>query len=64
MYKKISLLTSRRADFIVGSGNALRRNKSMQRIAKKIFGIEVRLSDNGEEAARGAAICAANVTGS
>lgn len=64
MYKKISLLTSRRADFIVGSGNALRRNKSMQRIAKKIFGLEVRLSDNGEEAARGAAICAANVTGS
>ena len=64
MYKKISLLTSRRADFIVGSGNALRRNKIMQRIAEKIFGIEVRLPDNREEAARGAAICAANVTGS
>ena len=63
MYEEMSRLTSRRAKFIVGSGNGLRRNEIMRKIAEKIFGLEVKIPKGKEEAARGAAMCAAGVTG-
>ena len=46
---------------IVGSGNGIRRNEIMRRIAGEIFGLEVRVSDAKEEAARGCALCAADI---
>ncbi|MBQ7168330.1 MAG: hypothetical protein IJR63_00325 [Synergistaceae bacterium] len=63
MYQEMARLTGRRASVIVGSGNGLRKNEIMRRIAGEIFGLEVRLSKYQEEAARGCAMCAANVAG-
>lgn len=58
MYELMKNLTGRSASVIVGSGNALRRNEVMRRLAGEIFGLEVKLTEGREEAARGAAMCA------
>jgi sedoheptulokinase len=44
---------------IVGSGNALRRNPLLQRMAAETFGLPLALTEGREEAALGAAILAA-----
>lgn len=62
MYTEMLRLTSRRAKFIAGSGNGLRRNEIMRKIAEEIFGLEVKIPKGMEEAARGAAMCASNIT--
>lgn len=43
---------------IIGSGNGLRRNKHLCRIFEEVFGCQLILSENDEEAACGAAIYA------
>ena len=58
MYAAMKNLTGRNAHAIVGSGNGLRKNEIMRRIAGEIFGLEVRVPEYQEEAARGCAICA------
>ena len=58
MYESMKSLTGRSASVIIGSGNGLRKNEIMRRLAGEIFGIEVRLTEGKEEAARGAAMCA------
>ena len=58
MYEAMRQLTGRSASVIIGSGNGLRKNKIMRRIAGEIFGLDVRLTEGKEEAARGAAMCA------
>ena len=63
MYQAMRNLTGRNAAVLVGSGNGLRKNEIMRRIAGEIFGLEVRVPKYQEEAARGCAICAMNVTG-
>lgn len=63
MYEAMRELAGRSASVIVGSGNGLRKNGIMQRIVGEIFGLEVRIPDGMEEAARGAAMCAADVAG-
>ena len=60
MYREMSRITGRKAGAIVGSGNGLRKNSIMRRIAGEIFGLEVRVPEYQEEAARGAAMCAMN----
>jgi len=44
---------------IVGSGNALRRNPLLQRMAEDVFGLPLQLTEGREEAALGAAILSA-----
>ena len=60
MYTAMKNLTGRNAAVLVGSGNGLRKNEIMRRIAGEIFGLEVRVPKYQEEAARGCAICAMN----
>ena len=61
MYTAMKNLTGRNAAAVVGSGNGLRKNGIMRRIAGEIFGLEVRVPKYQEEAARGCAICAWNM---
>ena len=60
MYTAMKKLTGRNAAAIVGSGNGLRKNEIMRRIAGEIFGLDVNIPKYQEEAARGCAICAMN----
>ena len=62
MYLEMSRITGRKAGVVVGSGNGLRKNKIMRGIAGEIFGLDVRIPDGMEEAARGCAVCALNTT--
>ena len=43
-------------DLLVLSGNGMRRNRHLQRMAGQVFGMETRLSRREEEAACGAAL--------
>ena len=43
---------------IIGSGNGMRRNPYLQKVTQELFGMELVLSDNTEEAACGSAIAA------
>lgn len=43
---------------LIGSGNGLRCNQHLQRIAADTFGLPLTLSENAEEAAAGAALFA------
>ena len=53
------LLAGRRV--VVGSGNALRRNELLRRMAEDVFGLPLQLPESREEAAAGAAILAAQL---
>ena len=48
---------------IVASGNGMRRNPALQRIAEEMFHMTLSLSPNTEEAASGAAISGAVAIG-
>lgn len=58
MYEAMKTMTGKEAKYLAGSGNGLRRNKLMQRIASEMFEMEVHIPDYTEEAACGAAMCA------
>ena len=58
MYESMKEFTGRNANILVGSGNGLRRNELMQRLACDIFGMKLCIPDCTEEAATGAALCA------
>lgn len=58
MYEAMKELTGRSADILVGSGNGLRKNELMQRLAGEMFGMSVNIPGCTEEAACGAALCA------
>ena len=57
-YEEMTRLTGRRAKILVGSGNGMRKNELMQRLAGEMFGMRVELPEFREEAACGAALCA------
>lgn len=57
-YEEMTRLTGRRAKILVGSGNGMRKNELMQRLAGEVFGMRVELPEYLEEAACGAALCA------
>ncbi|MGN0400430.1 MAG: sedoheptulokinase [Blautia sp.] len=54
-YQVMSCLTGKKAVHLVGSGNGIRRNIMMQKLAEEIFGLPMKISDCQEEAACGAA---------
>jgi sedoheptulokinase len=49
---------------VAASGNALRRNPLLRVAAEEVFGLPLRLTEAGEEAAVGAALLAAGLDGS
>lgn len=57
-YENMCELTGKRARKLVGSGNGLRKNPLMQRMAEELFGMKMTISAYEEEAACGAALCA------
>ena len=57
-YEDMTRLTGRQAKILVGSGNGMRKNELMQRLAGEMFGMRVELPEFREEAACGAALCA------
>lgn len=61
MYVTMKELAGREAHVLVGSGNGLRKNELMQRMASEMFGMSLRIPECTEEAASGAAMCAAEV---
>ena len=63
-YKQMCLLTGETAKNLVGSGNGLRRNPLMQRMAGEIFGMKLKIPVHTEEAAYGAALIAMAAAGS
>lgn len=62
-YEEICLKIGRRPGRMVGSGNGLRRNPLMQRMAGEMFGLELVVPVHQEEDAFGAAPCAMAAAG-
>jgi len=62
-YKQMCGCTGKTAGKLVGSGNGLRKNRLMQRMAEEIFGLKLEIPVHQEEAAYGAALCALAATG-
>lgn len=60
-YETMTKLTGRKASVLVGSGNGMRKNPLMQRLAGEMFGMKVEIPAFTEEAACGAALCAMNL---
>lgn len=56
MYQEMCRITGRKAIKLVGSGNGLRKNKLMQKMAEKLFGMKLYIPKCQEEAAYGAAL--------
>ena len=62
-YGKMQKLTGKRASVLVGSGNGIRRNPLMRRLAKELFGMPMRIPAFQEEAGCGAALAALHAAG-
>lgn len=62
-YEAICRRTGHRPGRLVGSGNGLRRNPLMRRIAEEMFGLKMMVPEHQEEAAFGAALCAMAAAG-
>ena len=62
-YRQMCRLTGAQALALVGSGNGLRRNPLMRRMAGEMFGMPLRVPVHQEEAAFGAALCAMAAAG-
>lgn len=60
-YAKMCELTGRKAKRLAGSGNGLRQNPLMQEMAQEMFGLKLEIPGYREEAARGAALCMADL---
>lgn len=56
MYQEMYWMTGNRALHLVGSGNGIRRNRLMQELAEKMFGMKLSIPKCQEEAAFGAAL--------
>nr|WP_268878938.1 FGGY-family carbohydrate kinase [Suipraeoptans intestinalis] len=57
-YESMCRLTGRRAGRLAGSGNGLRQNPLMQKMAEELFQLKLEIPRYREEAACGAAFCA------
>ena len=62
-YKKMQELSGKRASILVGSGNGIRRNPLMRRMAEELFGMSMRIPASQEEAGFGAALTALHAAG-
>lgn len=56
MYEEICQITKRRAKYLVGSGNGIRKNSLMREMAEEIFQMPMKVQECEEEAAYGAAV--------
>ena len=56
MYSEMSSITGKHASHLVCSGNGMRKNALMRRLAGEMFGLKAELPPNTEEAACGAAL--------
>ncbi len=56
-YQVMSRLTGKKAAHLAGSGNGLRRNPLMQKLAEEMFGLPMVIPEYQEEAACGAILC-------
>ncbi len=57
-YRQMEPLLSRRPKYLVGSGNGLRKNRVLQALFARTFGMELRIPAHMEEASYGAALFA------
>lgn len=57
-YEQMRSLTGKKSVRLAGSGNGIRRNPLMRRLAEEMFGMPMYVSCCEEEAAYGAALCA------
>ena len=62
-YSQMKKLTEKKASVLVGSGNGIRRNPLMRRLAEELFGMPMRIPAFCEEAAFGAALAALHSAG-
>ena len=62
-YARMREMTGARASVLVGSGNGLRRNPLMRRLAEDRFGLPLHIPAHREEAAYGAALAAMAAAG-
>lgn len=62
-YKKMQELSGKKASILVGSGNGIRRNRLMQRMAEELFGMSMKIPFSQEEAGFGAALAALHAAG-
>lgn len=60
-YKYMCKLTGKRATHLAGSGNGIRRNPLMRKMAEEMFQMPMTVAVYEEEAAYGAALCAQQV---
>ena len=60
-YEQTCKLTGKKATRLAGSGNGIRRNPLMRKLAEEMFGMPMYVSEYEEEAACGAALCAGKV---
>jgi len=60
-YEQMCKLTGKKATRLAGSGNGIRRNPLMRKLAEEMFGMPMYVSEYEEEAACGAALCARKV---
>ena len=62
-YAKMQKMSEKKASVLVGSGNGIRRNPLMRRLAEELFGMPMRIPAFQEEAAAGAALSALYAAG-
>ena len=60
-YEEMCRLTGKKATCLAGSGNGIRRNPLMRKLAEEMFGMPMDIPEYEEEAAYGAAISAGKV---
>lgn len=60
-YEQMCKLTGKKTTRLAGSGNGIRRNPLMRKLAEEMFGMPMYVSEYEEEAACGAALCAGKV---
>lgn len=61
MYQEIYKVTGRKAKYLVGSGNGIRKNNLMREMAEEIFQMPMKVQDCEEEAAYGSAVQALRI---
>ena len=60
LYEEMKSVLLKEPDFLVGSGNGLRKNRIWRDITEDMFGMQLQMTANLEEAACGAAVFALN----
>ncbi len=60
LYEEMKPVLKKEPDFLIGSGNGLRKNKTWRDITEDMFGMQLQMTANLEEAACGAAVFALN----